>query len=341
MSIVNPNDSRVYVQATLPWAAAIPNSTGSATVANGDAIRHIKCDLQAPRNIVAQRARTGSLGNLTGQGGRRMANFELEVPLQGSGTAGTAADMDPIWAAIVGQAGTVVSSTSITYAPADAAGGLTIWKFKDPAGSNIWNEVIGGAVVDSWEVQAGDEAEASLMLRGPGVYVVNKPKFASLDTGAKMGLTAFPSEPSSPAYLGLPALAFVGSVTINSVGTFKLQSARIFGNMGRSLRASFGSYYSTVLLQGRRTYGCDFTVYEEDTSAMADLRHLAYSNATCDASFVLGDVAGNIHTFNLNRIVIGTVQEQDGDLESTISFSGNNAAMSGVAANDEFSYVAT
>lgn len=249
--------------------------------------------------------------------------------------------MDPLWEAITGAAGTVSGGVSVTYAPADAAGGLAIWKFKDPAGSNIWNAVLGGGVVESWELNAGEEAEASLSVRGPGVYVVNKPKIASLDTGAKMGLTSFPTEPASPVYLGVPALAFVGSITINSVATFKLSRMRIFGQMNRSLRAPFGSYYSTVLLQGRRTYGCDFTVYEEDSSDMANLRHLAYSNATCDAVLVLGDTAGNIHTFTLKAIVMGAVSEEDGDLESTVSFSGNTASMSALAANDEFSYVAT
>lgn len=341
MSFINPNDSRVYVQVTSPWAATVPNSTGTATLAAGDAIRHISCNLRSPRNLIAQRSRTGSLGNLARQGGRRTASFDLEVPLQGSGTAGTKADMDPIWEAIVGQAGTVVSSTSVTYAPADSAGGLAIWKFKDPSGSNIWNQVLGGGVIDSWEVSAGEEAEASLKISGPGVHVANKPKFASLDTPGKMGLTAWPSEPSSPVYLGVPAVAFVGSVTINSVGTFSLQSFRGYGQMNRSLRAPFGSYYSTVLLQGRRTYGCDFTVYEEDTSAMANLRHLAFSNATCDAVIVIGDTAGNIHTFTFKAITMGAVEENDGDVESTISFSGNTAAMSALGANDEFSYAAT
>ena len=341
MSIINPNDSRVFVQCTTPWVAAIPNTTGTATVADSDAVRHISCNLSAPRNLVPQRARTGSLGMLVGQGGRRSSSFELEVPLQGSGTAGTKSDMDPIWEAIVGAAGTVDAGVSVTYAPADAAGGLAIWKFKDPAGSNIWNSVIGGGVVESWEVNAGDEAEASLMVRGPGVYVVNKPKFSSIDTAGKLGLTSFPTEPASPVYLGVPALAFVGSITINSVSTFKLSKMRVFGQMNRSLRAPFGSYYSNVLLQGRRIYGCDFTVYEEDTSAMADLRHLAYSNATCNAVLTLGDTAGNSHTFTLNRIVMGSVVEEDGDVESTVTFSGNNSAMSALAANDEFSYAAT
>ena len=55
----------------------------------------------------------------------------------------------------------------------------------------------------------------------------------------------------------------------------------------------------------------------------------------------LGDTAGNIHTFTLNRIVMGSVVEEDGDVESTVSFSGNNSAMSALAANDEFSYAAT
>jgi hypothetical protein len=341
MSIINSADERVYVQASIPWQATAPNSTGTATLANGDAVRHIRCSLQGQGNLVPQRAKSGSLGKLIGQKGRRSGTFELEVPLQGSGTAGTKGDLDPILEAIFGAAGTADPGVDVEYALSDVLASLTIWKFKDPAGSNIWNQVLAGGVVNEWEINAGEEAEASLLVRGVGIYAANKPNFASLDSTAKLGLSAFPTEPASPSYNGIPALAFVGSITINGVSTFKLQSLRLFGNMNRILRPAFSSYYSLVALQGVRSIGGDFALYEEDTADMAALRQLAYTKAGFDATVAIGDTAGNIHTFALNNMVLGPEEIDDSNIESIVRFNGCEASMTSLGSNDELLYTAS
>lgn len=341
MSFISPIDERVYVQFTTPWASTIPNSSGTPTLAAADAVRHVSCRLSATCNLVPSVAKTGSLGRLVGQKGRRLGSFELTVPLQGSGTAGTAADMDPLWTNIFGQAGTVVSSTSITYSIAETVTSLTIWKFRDPAGSNIYNEVLTGGVITDWEVGGGDEAEATLTVRGVGVFTSNKPNFTSMSTTEKGGISAFPSEPSSVTYLGTPALAFVGSFSLNAVTSFSVEKFRVFGSTGRSLRPAFGSYNSTVPIQGPRTIGCDFSLYEEDTSAMATLRHKSYSKASFAGIMAIGETAGNIHTFNLGGLTLGPESTSDNGAESIVSFSGNEASMSALGANDELTYVAT
>lgn len=341
MSFISPIDERVYVQYTSPWASTIPNSTGTPTLSASDAVRHVSCRLSATANLISSVAKTGSLGRLIGQKGRRLGSFELVVPLQGSGTAGTLADMDPLWTNIFGQAATVVSSTSATYSIAENATSLTIWRFRDPSGSNMWNEVLTGGIITDWEVSGGDEAEALLTVRGVGVYTSNKPNFTSMSTTEKGGISAFPSEPSSPVYLGIPALAFVGSFTMNSVSSFSAEKFRIYGSTGRNLRPAFGNYNSTVPIQGPRTIGCDFSVYEEDTSAMAALRHLAYTKTGFSGVIAIGATAGNIHTFNLGGLTLGPESHSDNGSESIISFSGNEASMSALGANDELTYVAT
>lgn len=341
MSILNPDQQRLFVQSTVPWAATVPNSTGSATVATGDGVQFIDCSLVADSNKIKSRVRSGNLGQLAPRRGRRTSSFSLEVPLQGSGTAGTVPDMDAILVGLFGATGTVVSSTSVTYAIAAVNVGLTLWKFKDPAGSNVPNQVGVGAIVNQFEINAGEEAEATLSVSGPMVDVIEKPNFGSLTTAEKFGLTSFPSEPSATTFLGTPALAFTGSVTINSVATFKLRSFRITGNMNRNIRYAHGGYAVSVPNNSKRSIVVDFSVYEEDTSDQAALRHLSRTGGTFDASLAIGGDAGNIFTFNLNNLVIGTVTEESGGPESILNFNGCEASITNASSNDELNVVLT
>lgn len=341
MSILSPNDQRIFVQTTSPWAAAVPHSGGTATVASGDGMQYINCTLEANSNLIQSRVRTGSLGRAAGRRGRRSGSFSLEVPLQGSGTAGTAPDIAQVLTGLFGQAGTADPGVSVTYEIAETNIGLTIWRFKDPAGSNVPNECGVGGLINEFEISGGEEAESSLIVRGPLVDVIEKPNFSSLTTAEKFGLTSFPSEPSAPSFLGVPALAFTGSVTINGVSTFKLRDFRIYGTLNRSLRYAHGAYSAGVDLKTIRDLFLDFSVYEEDTSDLAALRHLNRTKGTFDASIVIGDVAGNIWTAALNNLAIGTVTTEESGPESILRFAGCQASETAVGDADEFSLVLT
>lgn len=341
MSIVNTLGERIFIQATNPWSATIPNSSGAATVASTDGLQHIACSLSANSNSIVSRVKSGTLGRLAARRGRRLGRWSVTVPLQGSGTAGTRCDADALISAIFGHAGTVVASTSVTFALTATNFGLTIWKFRDPAGSNIWNEVAVGALVDEWEIAFGDEQETELTVSGPCVDVVDKPNLAALVTaGENFGLTSFPSEPSAPTFLGTPALAFIGAITINGVSTFPIQSGRIYGTMGRSARYAFNSYSAGVPINVERTIGFDFSLYEEDTANQAALRYLSRTKGTFDSTLVIGNVAGNIHTFTVNNAAIDAPETNSGGAESILPFTGT-ASITNTAANDEIGYVQT
>ena len=246
MAIVQTPDERHFAQVVHPRVQAAPHTAGTATLANTDVVRHISASLNPIDNIIRSAGKTGSRGLLAPLKGRKSASFSCEYPLAGSGTAGTASDLAPILEAIFGQAGTVSAGVSVTYSLANAIPGLTLWNFRDPAGTNIFNEVLWGGVVESAEFSGGAESEATLSISGTGPYVVNKPNFSSLSTSAKGGLTAFPSEPSSLAYLGTPAVAFTGSATINGVSTFKLETFRIRIALNRNIRPAVGDYHPSA-----------------------------------------------------------------------------------------------
>lgn len=341
MSILAPEDQRLFVQYTSPWAATVPNSAGTASVATADGMQHIRAVMNARSNKIESRVRSGSLGRLPARRGRRSADFEIEVPLQGSGTAGTAPDIDQILVALFGAAGTVVSSTSVEYEIAETNVGLTIWKFKDPAGSNVPNECGVGGLINEFEIKGGEEEEASIIVRGPMCDQILKPNFSSLTTAEKFGLTSFPSEPSAPSYAGVPALAFIGAITINSVSTFKLSRFRVYGEMGRSLRFAHNQYHAGVDLKGKRSIFAEFALYEEDTSDLAALRHLERGKTTFDASIAIGDQAGNIFTIPLNNLSIGSISQDESGPESLVVFNECQASETSIGAADEMSMLLT
>ncbi len=331
MSIINPNDERWYAQAAAWSATAFP------TLVTADGLEIRSGQLTGKTNAIQSQVKTGSLGRPPGRRGRRTASFNLVVPFKGSGTAGTKSDIDQVLGAMFGvTSGTAVAVTSVTYAIAEANIGLFLGRFRDPAGSNVWNQLGMGGLVDSFEIAFGGEEEAFLSVSGPLVDVIDKPNFAS---NPSYGLGAFPTEPTPPTYLGLPALAFVGSLTINGVSTFLLSSGRIYGTFARSIRAAFGSYYSTVPISSIATLGFDFTLFEEDTSAQAALRQLARTVGSCDASIALGDVAGNINTFAINNITFPEPDSQENDQESLLSFTATASVTAG--SRDELVLVQT
>ena len=332
MAIMNPNDERIFAQAAA-WSA-----TTAATLVTADGLQVRSVSLTGKTNAIQSQVKTGSLGRSVGRRGRRVASFSLSVPLKGSGTAGTPSDIDQILGAVFGvTTGTVVVATSVTYGITEANIGLTIGQFRDPAGSNVWNQILHGGLVDSVEISFGGEEEAFITVSGPAVDVIDKPNFAS---NPAYGLGAFPTEPSAPTFLGLSALAFVGSITINGVSTFKLSSGTIKATFARAIRPSFGTYYADVPISSIRTIAIDFSIYEEDTAAMAALRQLARTVGSCDVVMVIGDVAGNINTFTIKNTTFSEPDSQQSDQESMLSFSATAAATS-AALNDEFKLVQT
>ncbi len=341
MSIVNNLGERIFIQATNPWAATIPNTAGAATVATADGLQHIAVNLRADSNGIKSRVKSGTLGRLADRRGYRNSSWSVTVPLQGSGTAGTRCDADALISAVFGHAGTVSAATSVTFSLTAVNFGLTIWRFRDPAGTNIWNEVLVGGLADQWEINFGEEQEAELTVSGPAVDVVDKPNLSALVSASEnYSLTSFPSEPTAPTFLGLPALAFIGALTINGVGSFQIQRGRLYGSMGRSLRQSFNSYSATVALNAERTIGFDFSLYEEDTANQAALRYLSRTKGTFDTALALGNVAGNIHTFNINNIAITAPEQDSSGTESILPFSGT-ASITNAAASDEVAYIQT
>lgn len=338
MGIVLSSNERLYAQVTHPYAAAAPNSAGTATLAGGDAVRHIRLELPGfGGETIVSAAKTGALGRLAGIDGRAgNTQWRAELPFQLSGTAGTPPDMDPFLEAIVGAAGTDSGGVSVSYALADAVPGLTLWSFRKVGGSasDVAQRCLWGAMLDDFEITTS-EGELVLRVGGTASFCVPSIGFSSFSTDQKGGLSAFPSEPASPTYAGNIIPGFLGSLTINSVATFLIESFSVRGRLNRSLRYAFGKRIPTVPIAGRREITCSFRIFEENLAAVNTLRDLQRSKTPVDVTAVFGETAGYIATFALNGVAMSAETLDDSGTEYILSFADNPASMTNATTSDE------
>lgn len=342
-AIVQTSDERIYVQATVPYAGAAPNSGGTATVGNNDAVRHIACDLGGSgTRIIRSAAKTGAPGQLGGILGRAGGEeWRVKIPWQLSGTAGTAPDLDPFLQALTGAAPTV-GGGSVAYALSSVIAELTLFSFRTAAGSatNVEQRCAWGCVVDRMTLATGD-GELTADFSGTSTFVVPGMNLASLSTAKKGGLTAFPSEPASPTYTGNIIPAFVGSVTINGVSSFQIESFSLDCAMARSLTYPFGSFIPTRPQQGRRIMSATFGLLEEAAAAVSTLKALQLSGTAVDISIVWGDTAGYITTVALNNVVIPSQTLDENQSNYVVRFTGAEASMTNSATQDEMTITLT
>jgi hypothetical protein len=316
----------------------IPNSSGTASVANSNACRIMSLEVKPQYGRIDRPDKTGTLSATVGVGGRKSATWTAKMSLAGSGTAGAVPNMDPFLQATFGQAGTIVTSTSVTYSLADAAPGLSIYSFRTP--STLTQQCGFGSIVNSAKIPLNQDV-AEIEFSGPGRWVVDSTNFSAHDTAGKGGLTAFPSAPSSPVYAGNMAVGFVGTITLNGQTYTTLRSGTININLNRDLPADlFNSYYPNVPAQGVREVTVDFNLYDDDSAALTALKAASISKTAVDMSFQIGTTAGNIWTFTLKNVLLDVPSYDDGAANWAINWTGR-AHASSATAKDEITLVIT
>jgi len=324
----------------------INNSTGAATVANGDAFRLNSLQTDGDIATVQRTAKTGTLSITPGIPGRAGGSWSASVEVAGSGAAGTAPDIDQFLQALMGKAATVVSSTSVTYALDDLSPSLSIWNYRDP--STMVQQVAFGAVVNSCSLSVSDSASA-LSFSGDCKYVLDSIEYLALADGdaRKGGLTtagqaAFPVRPSSPTFAGTMALGLYGGATINGVSYSTVRSMSLQMNMARSLQKNllFNGALPGSPQQGVREVSVSFELTDTDVAALATLKGLARAKTAVDMSFSIGATAGNILTVNLNDVILASPRYSDSQDSWGVQFSGR-ASASSATAKDEVTLVWT
>jgi hypothetical protein len=316
----------------------IPNSAGVASVANSNACRIISLTTNPRAGHIDRPDKTGTLSATVGVGGRKSAEWSARMSVAGSGTAGTVPNMDPFLQSAFGKAGTVASSTSVTYSLEDAAPSLSIYNFRSP--STVTQQCAFGAVVNSVRVPLNQDV-AEIEFSGPARWVVDSTSFATHDTAGKGGLTAFPSAPSSPVYAGNMAVGFVGTVTLDGTTYSTIRSGNINIALSRELPMDvFNSYYAGQPTLGVREVTVDFNLYDADDAALTALKGKAISKTSVTLSFQIGATAGNIWTWTLNNVLLDVPSYDDGSANWSLNWTGR-AYASSATAKDEVALVIT
>lgn len=341
MATLQYSDERVYIQVTHPFETTIPNSSGTATVANGDLVPVQSLELNLDSTVIPSGAKTSGLGRLPGIAGRRTGRWSGVFPFQPSGAAGTAPNVDPILQAVFGQAPTVTPGTSVAYSFSDSGtpSSLTIWSFR-PAASNVFQRVARGCLVDTFSISTGD-GELVLNVGGPCCGILDSVNFASYDTVDKGGLSAFPSEPSTPTSTGSSIPNFLGSATIDGVSTHQIESFAVNVRLNRTLRYVFSQRVPSVPISQLRDVLLSLGIYEEATANLAALRFNPYERDRFGATLVFGDTAGSIATFTFGEIVLPSETLDVSNNESIVRFNDAQAHISAAGENDEMTLTLT
>lgn len=325
---------RLYIQLQTS-CDQIPNTAGTATVAAGDACRFIGMNLNNQPEMFQRPDKTGTRSIQKGIKGRKFASWDVRMSLAGSGVAGTKPDCDAILEAAFGAAGVVDPGVDVTYSLADAVKYLALWSFRSPAG--LEQRCAYGSVVEELTVTLGDNI-AELQARGSSTFVVNSTTFADagLPTEEKGGLTTFPSEPANPVTAGDAVVGFTGSVVADGNTMDCIQTATIRLNTGlQSIRNTFGSFYATGANGGERNVGVSFTCYDQDSTAVENLKRKALNKEPIDIVLTIGTVAGNIWKWTLKNVQLEAPTYEDGDIRFSLNFGESMAHASSLALRDE------
>ena len=262
----------------------------------------------------------GFLGNSTRGtilAGKRVG-ISLEVELSGSASAGTAPAYGPLLKSC-GLSETVVSSTSVTYAPVSAAfSSSTIYCFYDATR----HKITGCRGTVTFNLVAGQIASAAFEFIG---------NYVAPDATAMSGTFTVANQAA-----GLEVNdTNITTATFHGATSQRLESFDLALNNEVSFKETMSS--QEVLITNRAPGGT--AVIEEPAIGTTDYFAKAVATATGNTSVVLGASAGNIVTINAAQTDITGVSR--GDTNGVNNLSIPYLALPTTAGNNETSIVFT
>jgi hypothetical protein len=335
MSIALSILERIYVQPEAVFGTA-PNTSGTATVAGSNYVRHTKSTLQATQALIPSTDKTGSISATQGAIGARGGTWSLDFEARPNGAAGVVPDCDPILQAAFGQAATIVASTSATYTLANAIKSFTMYRFRQP--STIQQRAGIGCVVGDMSFAFAQNANAKFTLNGTCLWVPDSKNFPSLDTVGKGGLTTFPAEPGSPVFNGTPVNGLAGSATIDGGSTMQIRSAAIKFTSAIVIPQDrlFAGQYGSSPERDILSVTLDLSIFDEDTAAVTSLYNKALAGTTINIVLVAGSVAGSMIEFGLNDCLLPQPQHDDSARKWAANLTGIRAYATTLTSLDEF-----
>ncbi len=321
-------DLTLYAQLQSGGPRAILNSSGTWTSTGVAKLRFNAFNLAQQNAVNTPTYKTGKRSPLLGVRGRQAGTFSLSKPFIPSGAAGTAPDDDPVLQACMGQAGTVVASTSVTYSLADALNYLLFLLYnKTPGASSPTNSYALGCVPQTIKFTGGGnflDYEVSGVACGVGDSV-NFSAYTGGDAVLKGGLTTYPAEPSSVTQNGNVIAGFGGNVGF-SIGGSALAEVRgtveiTISSGVEAIADALSDAYTIGYVGGLRQVSlANITCIDSDGSVLNALKQAAFTKAAQTIAIVFGTVAGYIVTFNLANVQIGGGSWQEAGAALNIQF---------------------
>lgn len=308
MSFALSRLERLYLQVQTAYDT-IPNSGGTASVANANACRFIKAVLDNDVATIKRQDKTGRRSPTAGQAGRKFGKWSVEMSLAPNGTAGVKPDCDPIIQGIMGQAGAATTATAGNgfptgtgvidgaqawkYTLSESIVPFCMWSFRQP--STISQRVAFGCVVNRASFQLGQDGLATWSADGEAKWVLESRQFSASTTEQKGGLTAFPAEPGAPVTNGSGLVGFTGKALLGGTEFVNLRTANFnVSPANMPVKDTFGSFHPTGAEGDERKVTTQFSIYEEDTAAFDTLMAAAHAKTRIDVVYQMGTVPGSM-----------------------------------------------
>jgi len=325
---------RVYAQVETTFGIA-PNSSGTATVSGSNCMRHTKCSIRANQAIIPTTDKTGSISATRGAPGARGCDWSIEFEARPNGAAGVVPDCDPILQATFGSAATIVTGTSATYNLSSTIKSFTLYRFRQP--STVMQQASIGSVVQELSFSFEHQANCKFRAHGTGLWAIDSKNFSSLDTIGKGGLTSFPSEPASPVTNGNPVNGLTGTATLDGNTTIQIRKAdiRIATAIEVPRDRLFMGQYGSSPERDVLAVTLDLSIFDEDTSAVANLYTKALSMTPIQIILEAGSGTANRINWTLNNCLLPMPELSDDARKWASNLNGIRAYATTLTSLDE------
>lgn len=400
---------RVYVQDQTAFDLIPGGNTagsGTANVANGNCMRHIKVTLSNEVSTLVRRDKTGSRSATVGVKGREFGRFALEASLAPNGTAGSAPDFEPILKAVFGQSPTtptgtvsvsgatnaspiVVTTATHSLASGDlvnitgitgntAANGIwvinvlsgttfellgssgnaaygtggtvskvcrkytfvddpllqfALWSFRQP--STLAQRVAYGCSPNEMTFNLGQDI-SEFSVSGECKFVLDSDYFSSATAEEKGGISAMPTEPSSPTTNGGIIAGFTGRAVIGGATIARIRTATIKISNGSALvKDTFGKSMADEIEADQRSVTVSFNFYDTDDASIKAIKNAGITKTPMDFIFNLGTVTGSTVVLWLKQVQLETPALDDGQRRFSASVAESRAYGTSPTAKDE------
>lgn len=316
--------------------AKVETTFGTAvTLAGADYMRHTRCALQAQQAEIPSTDKTGSISATRGSAGGRGGTWSLEFEARTSGAAGTATDYDAPLQSAFGAAPTVVASTSVEYALANAIKSFTLGRYRQPSG--VMQQIGIGCVTQELTFTFEQQANCRFSMSGASLWVPDSVTFSALDATGKGGLGAFPSEPGSPVANGDPVNGLTGTATIDGNTTVQVRAATVRMQTAVDIPRDrlFGSAYGSSPERDTLGVFLDLTIVDEDIAAVTGLYSKALARTAIDIVLHAGSGAGNLIEWTLKNCILPMPELDDSARKWASNLRGIRAYPTSASSLDE------